>query len=459
MLPLKYILTFWCLFLGIIIMSILDFLGNRDSIYSSIFCLYYLLTLYTIWVSGNKQIQPYLLFYLTFGLFIGGRFWANLMGYEGDIWKPTYFYSYGISQEHKINLLRQVIGFMCCSSIGYVLSKKYIAINKLKIDISFSSKTIHQINVTLKYFYVFFAIYVLWTYSAKLILALEAGYLSLYIGKQTSEHATGASLIDALLNVSVGLAMGYGDSKNRCNYLFLLIMISLFMVVIGSRASLGVTLLLLLWIYAQYHKISLIKLFLSCIGCMCALLLVFSFSIRQSAAGSQFSNLWDLILIFLYDQGISLMVFDASQLIDSYPILAYYTRFFPGVGGIAGLFAGEAFYPQELSFGGYMCYVLNPSLYLAGQGLGWTLLSDIYLFSFRLLPVFFLLSICWGYLIGKLEYWAEHSRFFKSYIYISIVGLLMVPRASIAGIFPYIFYLLAYLFVMVFFIQLKNLKR
>lgn len=447
------------MFFGIVIMSILDFLEDRDSVYSSIFCLYYLLTLYTIWVSGSKQIRPYLLFYLTFGLFIGGRFWANLMGYEGDIWKPTFFYSYSIPQVHKINLLRQVIGFMCCSSIGYVLSKKYTAINKLKIDISFSSKTIHQINLILKYFYVFFVIYVLWTYSAKLISALEAGYLSLYIGKQTSEHATGASLIDALLTVSVGLAMGYGDSKNRRNYLFLLIMISLFMVVIGSRTSLGVTLLLLLWIYAQYHKINLIKLFLSCIGCMCALLLVFSFSIRQSEAGSQFSNLWDLILIFLYDQGISLMVFDVSQLIDSYPTLAYYTRFFPGVGGIVGAFTGEAFYPQDLSFSGYMCYVLNPSLYLAGQGLGWTLLSDIYLFSFRLLPVFFLLSICWGYLIGKLEYWAEYSRFFKSYIYISISGLLMVPRASIAGIFPYIFYLLVYLFVVAFFIQLKNLKK
>ena len=457
--PLNGLLTFCCFFFCLIIIPTLSFWDDEDRVYSLIFCSYYLLTLYTVWIVGNKQIQPYLLFYLTFGLFIGGRFWANLLGYERNVFEPTFFYSYIVNQDRKVALLQLVMGFMCCSSIGYVFSKRRTAIGQFKIDLVFSARMANRINLLLRRLFLFITIYVLWSYSSKLMAALESGYLSLYLEKQSSEHGTGSSLLGALFTVSVGLAMGYGDYKNKRNYLILWVISSLFMVIIGSRASFGVTLLLLLWIYAQYHKVNLRKLFLLCVASMGVLLFVFSFSIRQVESGGQFSNVWELILMFLYDQGITLMVFDVSKLVDSYPILTYFTRFFPAVGGIASLLTGETYYPQDLSPSGYMCHLLNPVLYFGGQGLGWSILSELHLYSFGVLPLFFLLSLVWGYWVGRLEHWATYSRFFKSYIYIVMPGLLMLPRASVAAIFPYIFYLLVYLFVILFFTKHKRYKK
>lgn len=454
---LKASLIFIGFSIGIVIILTLDYWKDNSHTYSMVFCSYYLFILYTLWIIGNRRIQPYILFYLTFGLFIGGRFWANLLGYKEDIWKSVYFFSYHLNKEDKVLLLKQVIGFICCSSIGYWLSK-CTRQTKAKLDINLSQTTNKLIDIMLNRLYILFFAYAIFLNIKKLKEALQYGYLSLYIGKQSNDFSTGASLFYAVMNICLGIAMGYGNKSNRRNYLILMIINSLFMIVIGSRSAFGATMLVLLWLYSQYHKINLKKTLLLCCLCMLLLLTVFTFSLRSSEIGLQ-TNAWDILLAFIYDQGISLMVFDASKLIDSYPIMPYFTSLFPGIPGLSKFLTGETYSPFETSFSGYMCVSLNPEMYFNGHALGWTILSDIYLFSFRIFPLFLLLSIGWGYLIGKLESLAEHNAFFKSYMYIIISGLLMSPRASVQGIIPYIFYLISSLIIIVFFIQSLKSKN
>lgn len=457
---LKASLIFIGFSIGIVIILTLDYWKDNSHTYSMVFCSYYLFILYALWIIGNKRIQPYLLFYLTFGLFIGGRFWANVLGYDGDIWSPTIFYSYSVSHDCRVELLQQVIGFMCFSLVGYSLSKIHSRKESHCFDFHLSRVSIESIRLILKRFYIFFLIYIIFTNVSKLLSSLDGGYLSLYAGKQSSKYVSGGSIIDALLSVFLGIAMGYGNMKCRRNYLILMVITSFFMIIIGARSHFGAMLLVLLWLYAQYHKVNLKQTLLLCLGCMTSLLFIFfTMSLRTSSSDPQFIDSWNIFLTFIYDQGSSLMVFDVSKMIDSYPILPYFTRFLPGITGLISLLTGNSYYPYETSFADYMCYQLNPQLFLSGQGLGWSLLSDIYLFSFRSFFLFLILSMGWGFLIGKLEYWAEYSTFFKSYMYIIITGLLMVPRSSIAGIFPYIFYLFSTLLIIVFFIQLFQLKN
>ena len=84
----------------------------KEIVLSWEFNIYYLLGLYTIWLVTKQNITPYILFYLTCGLFIGGRFFAVGLGYDDEsIFQPTFFYYYQVDDIRKIEIMRYVIGF------------------------------------------------------------------------------------------------------------------------------------------------------------------------------------------------------------------------------------------------------------------------------------------------------------------------------------------------------------
>lgn len=388
------------------------------------------------WNISLKRLQPFILFLFTFGLFILGRFFTTLLGWESDWWEPTFFSDYHIDNEDKIRILFFTLSFLSFISIGYIFGKiKYpnrfynISINK------------HFINKILQYSFIILSIITIISKIQLFNKVLAGGYLELYLSNQNEEYS-GSNLLIILSYVFFGLAFGYGNAINRKFYLILFIFNACISILMGGRGSFGALLLVLLWLYSQNHKISMTKIALSCCGSIIILLTVFSFSIRAGENATSTLTVYEIMMKFLYDQGISLMVFDASTIPNNYPLIAYFQSIFPGVSVIYSYLDNTALQPWDIAFSSYMCHYLNPDLFSSGLGLGWTAMSDVYLFSFRYIPLYLIISFFIGLILSWTEIGAKSSQMMKSILYCIIFQLLIFPRGGLNSIIPLIFYLL-----------------
>ena len=447
-------------FIGIGLILFQDFIPVNESILAWEFNIFYLLGLFTIWISAKRRLTPYILFYLTCGLFIGGRFFAVGFGYdEESIFQPTFFYSYYVDNNRKIELMRYVIGFFLMNIIGFVISKS-ISINKLKhIDFPLKTITISHINTILRFLFPIFMLITVYYSGSDLIRVLKGGYLALYIGRQTDSYSAGASIFLALNNAFFGIAMGYGDKKVQKWYILLFVIRALVEIIIGSRRSFGAMLLVFLWMWSSQRKVSTKRLGLALLGCCAFLILVASFSIRALTPNSTMLNYDKLAYSFLYSQGITLMVFDSSRLIYDYPVIGYFNNLFPGTNAVYNLFSTKVLYPQDIDWSNWMCYQFNSKLFSDGAGLGWSIMSDLYMYANRTYLFFLILSAFWSFFVGIWERVSEFSRFLKSWLFMVIMSVVIIPRSSMGSIFPHVYYLLIFFTILILFIQIANLNK
>ena len=74
-------------------LSLLAFVYLSDNISDKLFSFLYvavlLLSIISIWFYSHNKIGIFIMFMLSFSVFIGGRFIANVLGYEGDVFSPT----------------------------------------------------------------------------------------------------------------------------------------------------------------------------------------------------------------------------------------------------------------------------------------------------------------------------------------------------------------------------------
>lgn len=441
--------------LGFIFLFFQNIIPVNEKVLSWEFIIYYILVLNTLWISAGKRLTPFILFYLTFGLFIGGRFFAVGFGYNESIFAPTFFWDYYVDDVRKIEIMRYVIGFILMSMIGYVLSKG-IKLGKLKkLDFRISNFTIKELNNFLKLCFPLFLITTLYYSGTDLIRVIKGGYLALYLGRQTESYAVGASIILALNSAFFGIALGYGDQKNKNKYLFLFIIRAIIDVIIGSRRSFGAMLLVFLWLWSEKKKISFKKISFFILLSFSILLIVASFSLRAISPNSNMLDSNQLIYSFLYSQGITLMVFDSSRLITDYPVIGYFNSVFPGTNLLYSQLTFKTLFPKDIGWSNWMCYQFNPEYFESGAGLGWSLLSDIYLYSGRIFPFFLILSSTWALFIGVWERIAKYSRFMNAWMFMVIMPIVIIPRASLGSIIPQVYYLLLFFLILLFFVQLK----
>lgn len=438
--------------LGLVILFFINILPDDQYVQSLIFVAYYILAVYSLWIITGERLNLFFLFFLTFGLFIGGRFFAIfLTGTEYNIWEPTFYYDYYVPLSRRIEIFRYVIGFMCFSVLGYGISHTR---NHGSIEIQLKPTTILNIDHILRVIFPILAFLTIYDCIQSFISALSGGYLASYIEVQNSDYK-GTSLISTLSYVLFGLAVGYGQKTTKKRYIILFIIKSLFDIAIGGRGSFGVTLLILLWFYSMKHRISLKKLLICCVCCAIILLFVFSFSIRAVDIDNETSIL-DAGSVFLYTQGVSLMVFDASRLIDSYPVIPYFQSLIPGVAVLYSVVTGNILPATDVAFPSYMCSQLNPQLWSDGYGLGWTLMSDLYLYSNRQFIGFLLLSLLWGFIIGKLDIHMMSSRFIRALGFTIAYPFLTLPRGGLNSIIPLIWYFVITFLIVLLYSQIKN---
>lgn len=414
---------------------------HSDSNVSLFYVLLAICSLLFCWFNSDRKLDLFLLYLLTFHLFIGGRFFVCLFDHSLTPFEPTFFYEYKVSTIRVVELMNYVYTFLYFVVLGHYFSRIY----PLKNLIRFNSPYINQGSITSisQFFYPILVACLLYRGINAAIHSLQHGYAIVDYSVTDVEYNVSivGKFAPMLLVLLLAMTFAYAKDSNK-KYLMLYAVYGVIILVGGSRGAFGSILLLWLWIYSIEYKVSLLRIGLLTFGGLVILLLIFSLSAR--GYGLENFTLFDAIKIFLYDNGASLMVFDTSRLVDDYPILPYFQTFIPGVSYLYSFVSGATLYPQDISFEGHLCNTINSTLFSRGAGLGWTTLSDIYVYAKGHIILFSIFSAFIGSIIGCLEHWSKKSFFYK-YIVIAIApGVLMMSRGMLSALFVQIIYALLF---------------
>ena len=453
-----YLFLYLCVALFcILILNIYD--GNiSDKAFSILYVIVQLVSLRISWKYSNRKLSLFVLFQLTFMLFIGGRFVSCLLGNINDVFQSTFFYGYIVSDKRKMEIFTYVILFVILSCFGYCMGRINTKIKPCFL-LSINENNFAYVLRLANTLFPLFCVYVLYSTLEMLIAAFSGGgYLILY-DTQTQDYSAGGKLIPNLMLALFSISFICGKKVLYTKYLLLYLVNSFMMLLIGTRAAIGALFLFLIWIYSLNHKVDFKKLIAISLLALISLLYLFTFSVRTSEIDFVFSwsNLFDIISDFFYKNGHSLMVFDASRLLDNYPIPGYIQTFIPGTSFVWSLLFGVSS-PEELSFTYYLCNELNPNLFSAGYGLGWSVMSDIYLFSFNgIYFLFAFITFLLGYFCGILENLSERYSFYRYILIYIFTTVLILPRALLATTLNMVLYGIIYLYILYYlFSRRKN---
>lgn len=415
--------------------------------YAILMCSIFLSGLFALWVKSG--ITPFFLFCISFSfLFIGGRFWAFLLFPDEiifDLLGGTYLIRDGIPTKNWVPTLSWVVCFYIFSIIGYNLKKKrsqMIAVKdqtvKTVLNLLFWPLAILSIGTKIQDF----------TYALH-----NGGYLAMF-KDQTQTYSSFSSLGVILLYALFGMAVTFGDRALKRKYLVLLFVYSFLTILIGSRGAFGSFMLFLLWFYSMNRKINVVKLLLVGGVSLVLLLLVFSLSIR-AAGMDEFTGMGTLSSFF-YSQGITLLVFEKAKELGSFPLVATFQSFIPGATFFYTQFIKPSAYPYQLTFDAYISYNVNPDAFMNGNGLGWSILGDFYVFSNGSIFLFALMAFIFGYICAYIENGCSRRRFFNVIVYAVFLKFMFLPRAGLNTIIPFIWYLAVIYFSIVQFSQLLS---
>lgn len=403
----------------------------RNFGYAALMCINFLWILYIAWKS--EHLSPFFFFLGTFVLlFIGGRFWAEILQPDHfSMRRGNFFDETRIEDGLWFQSLTYILLFLYCATLAYI---NYSRKNRDKPIICYERKESLSIDRLLTFVFCVLAPFVVYDVIHRLVIALTSGYLSLY-AMQTQNVAAGSGLIASMLYVFFGIALVYGNNRTKKAFLILMFIKAIVFIFIGQRAKFGSLLLFFLWYFLRNKKINIIRIGLLAGGSLFLLIWLASISIRGEAA-SGISMPANILSQFFYSQGVSLTTFTCSERIDHYPLLPYLVTFIPGVASIASMMGSIE--PYEVGFANYMAYTLDSGLYNSGHGLGWTLLSDLYLYSGRNYFLFTILSVLFGHICAKVEDKARTSPFVSVIVFTTFLNLTFLPRAGLYTIIPLI---------------------
>lgn len=411
--------------------------------YSINYVILTILSFIAVWYSSNRQINLFLLYLISFSLFIGGRFWIGIFDSSTDLFQSTFFYSYTLTAKGASDLMKWVYSFLYFATIGYVILRKK---RHERQELSDKRMDTQKCATFAKLVFPIVLVCILYQGITGLIFVFTHGYgVSLEDVTGKAYNKSFMIVINSFLGVMM-LAFTYIYAKSEYSrYLKLYAVYGILVLIGGSRFQFSSILLIFIWLYSREKKIGLTKSALYGIAGVAVLLLLFSLSARGSGYDS-FIFL-DALNVFLYTSGGSLMIFDASTLVHGYPWIAYIQTFIPGSTFLYSKLSGQTLHMQDLTFQGHMCYNLNPVLYSKGAGLGWTSLSDIYLFSGGITIFFCILAFCFGLYFAFLENKADVNLKYRFVLIAISQGVLMMPRGTSSPMFVGVIYALIFMYL------------
>lgn len=396
-----------------------------------------------VWYSNNAKINLFFLYLVAFSLFIGGRFWVGVFDHDLDIFQPTYFFVYNVTPKNVSELMTWVYSFLYFVTIGYVMSRRRCCVIKEVIDRKMDSKKCVSFA---KIVFPLILICILIQGMNEIYYAFTYGYgVSLVDVTEKEYNKSFITVINSVVGVMMLAFTNVYAKSEYPKYLKMYILYGILVLIGGSRFAFASILLICIWLYSKEKNIGISKILIYVIAGVIVLLVIFSLSAR--GAGLEGFIIFDALEVFLYSTGISLMIFHASTLVHGYPWIAYIQTFIPGSTFLYSKLSDQKLHMQDLTFQGHMCYDLNPKLYADGNGLGWSSLSDLYLYSGASILVFCILALGFGLFFAFLENKADVNLKYR-FVLISISqGVLMMPRGTSSPLFVGVIYSLIFMFL------------
>lgn len=443
------------LILLMLIFSILSILVLDSYIYFSIIFLVFNLFLSFIIVNKNNLsaniITPQTVLLLGFSVLIFGRFIAVLLDstYLQTLFCINFIFYYCSTEAEIFRLFVYLNSILISFSLGFLFIPK-IKENDQKNNF-ISKKKVKALFIL----GLVSIIYLIFDNIGKIILVLNSGYLALYEG-QSEDYETPISLVINGFAISC-LALLFALKRNNTQthryflILFFLFIFKLMMTIgTGSRSHFIVGIILLIWyifqdrkLYFKHYIILLSSFLVTALGVNS----LASLSGARVVSNVDLSVIEKIAFIF-YNQGISLMVFDISLKYADYPALGYLKVVFPGVQVLYGLFGVNE--RKDFNWSSYVVYNENLNAYFNGNGLGWSLYSDFYAFSFGYISIFCFLVFLFARLIVKIN--SNDSIYCNGIILILVSSLFTINRSSISSL---IFIIILYSVLYLFFIKSK----
>lgn len=417
--------------------------GEYSQLFDAIMmCSFMSIVLYVVW--DYRKVSVFFLFLVTFiFLFIGGRFWAELFDQRYNLKAGTFFETTGFTGTEWKQTLTYICLFLCFSTLGFLSFKD----RKKNIKPKLPSIDINRINVFFDILFVFLLVSTI--YGGVRLLLTMSDYHS-FFSEQSKFYSVGRNVTGILSYVSFGLVFAFGNKKNKIKYVALFFLRAVFSILAGTRGAFGTTIIFIIYLIAKGKKVDIIKLGAGFLVALFLLLFLFSYSIRQQNSESSLS-----FLDFVYSQGISMSVFTQSMSL-SYPILPYFQSIIPGSSAIYSLITGNILMPYDTSFASHLSHSLNADLFDNGQGLGWSALSDVYVYSGGIYILFCFIAFVVGRVMNYMEIRSKQSPLAKTIMYSIVFHVFLWPRAGINTIFPLAIYAILFYYIFSYLFQSKS---
>lgn len=418
-----------------------------DEYISSILFIFYILFIYMVrYKLDFKLFSAFSIFYISCIMFFGGRLISSfLFGYT-DIFQFDFFFSKTLSSS-EINLLLYYvfIGFLCLE-IGLVIStilfnnKKYII-----ADVEFELKDKYAIILSLSC-----SFFVIYESSQAAIISKLLGYEYLYV-YQTGVYNSG--ILSSILAVFTGICLSQKNIIAKKILLFSMFISMMLYLYAGKRAEIFSFIFLILWLYTDYGRKNVNKKYLFVfIFTLSILILLFdNFSVRE------FNNNmteYNVLANLFYEMGGTLLIFEHSTHINSYPIIPYIQSFIPGTSFFIKLVAVDVDL-KDAMFSLFLSYQTSETLFYQGFGLGWSFLSDAYVFGFKNIVLYSVFIILFSIFINYLQYSISKNIYSRVILCTILMNLVFLPRDSISSIFPIMWYCVILTFIFKFLMKNK----
>ena len=400
--------------------------------------------------SGIYYTSTYSLFLSSFSLFICGRFFAYILNHDLSLYNMIFFENYTLDSLGSLKLITYLILGVCFLDLGYKLSfHKRISFITIGLNHNWMRK--------LCLFTLIVSPVMLLDMVGNIGSAMHHHYLSTKLWQTRNYSFPMVSLIQTLFYIGFGYSMAFSYKKVWfISILLFMVISSLF---IGARGPIATMILFVIWFFGKNGTVKFsfkrtIAIAVTLLLSIFLLTLFIKFFSFRSIYKKEDIALLSLLAKFLYEQGISLMVFDLSMKVENYPVLAYLQTIFPGASAIASLFGPVPVY--STGFAHALAHSLNPKLFSQGLGTDWTLFSDFYVFGGKSLTGFSIIAFLFGMGMSTLQ-----NSTNKDFWYVLLVALFMrlmfLPRSTLSSIIPFTIYF--FIFVVILCGIFSNVKR
>lgn len=431
----KYSLIFFILILTVVLFvyysgAVLFF---TDYIWSVLFVIYLAVVYFFRYACNISLATIFSLFYMTSILFVGGRLLAIFLGFNGYLFDVDFFGNRYLGVNEASRLMTYLFAGFISLEIGLYLSLLLLKKQEYgNIELKLNKFILYLLLVI-------FAIYALYAVQQGIVSVISGGYLALYEAQGGEYGFNFESILKTLLSASVGIFLVQEDKKIRNILLVILGFYYFGQFIMGLRGGFICYLLLLFWYKADsgLKKVNVLKVLILIMLVFIFLTAVFNLVSFRGETGNE--TLSDKVLGLLYSQGVTLMVFNDSMNIDNYPIIPYFQNFIPGVSFISSVL-GYGLNAYEVNFGQFLSYTLDPVLFAAGYGLGWSLFSDAHVYSFGNIILYSFFIMLFSIFINYIQNNVNKNVLLKVIATSLVIPLCFLPRAGLNSVFPLMFY-------------------